>query len=65
MIPIPQYPLYSATIKRCGGLQVGYYPDEEKDWALTPDILEESYKANINVLKKYERRSSKQKVYTL
>jgi alanine transaminase len=47
MIPIPQYPLYSATIKRCGGLQVGYYPDEEKDWALTPDILEESYqKAN-------------------
>ena len=43
MIPIPQYPLYSATIKRCGGLQVGYYPDEEKDWALTPDILEESY----------------------
>ena len=47
MIPIPQYPLYSATIKRCGGLLVGYYPDEEKDWALTPDILEESYqKAN-------------------
>ena len=43
MIPIPQYPLYSATIKRCGGVQVGYYPDEEKDWALTPDILEESY----------------------
>ena len=42
MIPIPQYPLYSATIKRCGGVQVGYYPDEEKDWALTPDILEES-----------------------
>ena len=48
MIPIPQYPLYSATIKRCGGLLVGYYPDEEKDWALTPDILEESYqKANL------------------
>ena len=40
MIPIPQYPLYSATVRRCGGKQVGYYPDEEKDWALTPDILE-------------------------
>ena len=43
MIPIPQYPLYSATVKRCGGAQVGYYPNEEKDWALTPDILEEAY----------------------
>lgn len=43
MIPIPQYPLYSATVRRCGGIQVGYYPDEEKDWALTPDILEEAY----------------------
>ena len=53
MIPIPQYPLYSATIKRCGGVQVGYYPDEEKDWALTPDILEDAYqratKKGVNI----------------
>ena len=43
MIPIPQYPLYSATVKRCGGVEVGYYPTEEEDWALTPDILEEAF----------------------
>ena len=44
MIPIPQYPLYSATVKRCGGVQVNYYPEEDNDWVLTPDILEEAYR---------------------
>ena len=44
MIPIPQYPLYSATVKRCGGAQVNYYPDEDSDWALTPEILREAYR---------------------
>lgn len=44
MIPIPQYPLYSATIKRCGGTQVNYYPDEDNDWTLNKDILEDSLK---------------------
>ena len=42
MIPIPQYPLYSATIKKYGGVQVNYYPDEEKDWNLTAEELERS-----------------------
>jgi len=42
MIPIPQYPLYSAAIKRCGGAQVDYHPDEERGWALERDILEAS-----------------------
>ena len=42
MIPTPQYPLYSATIKKCGGVQVNYYPDEDNDWALNKAILEES-----------------------
>ena len=44
MIPIPQYPLYSATIKRCGGTQVNYYPDEDNDWALNKEILDVSFK---------------------
>lgn len=35
MIPIPQYPLYSASIKLLGGTQVGYYLQEEKDWSLS------------------------------
>ncbi|MFQ6608950.1 MAG: aminotransferase class I/II-fold pyridoxal phosphate-dependent enzyme [Fidelibacterota bacterium] len=42
MIPIPQYPLYSATVRRCGGVQVNYYPDEDSDWALSRDILIDS-----------------------
>ena len=43
MIPIPQYPLYSATVKRSGGVQVNYYPEEDNDWALTTEILENAY----------------------
>lgn len=42
MIPIPQYPLYSATIRKCGGVQVDYFPDEERGWALDRDMLETS-----------------------
>ena len=34
MIPIPQYPLYSALITLNGGTLVPYYLDEEKNWAL-------------------------------
>lgn len=42
MIPIPQYPLYSATITKAGGVQVNYYPDEEQDWALDRSILDDA-----------------------
>ena len=40
LVPIPQYPLYSATVARCGGTLVGYHPDEEAGWALHRDCLE-------------------------
>lgn len=43
MIPIPQYPLYSAAIRRAGGVQVNYYPDEESGWTLDRGILEDSF----------------------
>jgi aspartate/methionine/tyrosine aminotransferase len=42
MIPIPQYPLYSATLTLYGGKQVGYYLDENHDWKLSRAMLEES-----------------------
>jgi aspartate/methionine/tyrosine aminotransferase len=45
MIPIPQYPLYSAAIKRCGGVQVDYYPDEDNGWSMNAATLEASYEA--------------------
>jgi alanine transaminase len=44
MIPIPQYPLYSATIDLFGGQKVGYYLNEEDDWSLSIDELERSFK---------------------
>ena len=43
MIPIPQYPLYSATITLYEGRQVGYYLDEGHDWKLSRQMLEESH----------------------
>uniref|UniRef100_A0A2A4JV13 alanine transaminase n=1 Tax=Heliothis virescens TaxID=7102 RepID=A0A2A4JV13_HELVI len=40
MIPIPQYPLYSATLAEYGLGQVGYYLDEDKGWVLDVKELE-------------------------
>lgn len=34
MVPIPQYPLYSASVAEFGLYQVGYYLDEANNWAL-------------------------------
>jgi aspartate/methionine/tyrosine aminotransferase len=39
MIPIPQYPLYSATLRLYGGRQIGYYLDEQNGWQLNESIL--------------------------
>ena len=44
MIPIPQYPLYSATITLYGGKQIGYFIDEIGHWQLNEEILEYSIK---------------------
>jgi len=45
MIPIPQYPLYSASIKKAGGFQVNYYPDEDQGWIFDKSILESALAA--------------------
>jgi aspartate/methionine/tyrosine aminotransferase len=42
MIPIPQYPLYSASLTLYGGRQIGYYLDEEHGWQLGEEILTQS-----------------------
>lgn len=44
LIPIPQYPLYSADITLFGGSQVPYHLDEENEWRLAKDSLEEAIK---------------------
>jgi aspartate/methionine/tyrosine aminotransferase len=42
MIPIPQYPLYSATITLYEGKQVGYFLDEAHAWQVSQAMLETS-----------------------
>ena len=42
MTPIPQYPLYSATLDLLGGHKVGYYLNEESNWGLNMEELERS-----------------------
>jgi alanine transaminase len=44
MTPIPQYPLYSASIELLGSTLVGYYLNEEKQWSVDINNLTENYK---------------------
>jgi alanine transaminase len=39
MIPIPQYPLYSASLALYGATAVNYYLDEETGWSLNVNAL--------------------------
>eukprot|EP01138_Halocafeteria_seosinensis_P005291 gb/GECG01005410.1/.p1 GENE.gb/GECG01005410.1/~~gb/GECG01005410.1/.p1 ORF type:complete len:537 (+),score=59.92 gb/GECG01005410.1/:1-1611(+) len=53
MIPIPQYPLYSASLALYGGEAVGYYLDEESNWGTRAEELYRTYddakSNNVNV----------------
>jgi alanine transaminase len=40
MIPIPQYPIYSALIAKLAGRQIGYELDESNSWAATQEELQ-------------------------
>lgn len=42
LIPIPQYPLYSAALAELNAVQVNYYLDEENCWALDINELRRS-----------------------
>ncbi|CAH8491068.1 unnamed protein product [Dicrocoelium dendriticum] len=39
MLPIPQFPFYSATITEFNLYQIGYYLDETRNWDLNPEEL--------------------------
>ncbi|KAG5270577.1 hypothetical protein AALO_G00194240 [Alosa alosa] len=45
MIPIPQYPLYSAAIAEMEAVQISYYLDEDNSWALDINELHRAYQA--------------------
>jgi aspartate/methionine/tyrosine aminotransferase len=53
MIPIPQYPIYSATLALLGGRQVGYALDEGNGWEANVSSMERSLQeakdAGVNV----------------
>ncbi|GLJ21097.1 hypothetical protein SUGI_0385480 [Cryptomeria japonica] len=42
LVPVPQYPLYSATISLCGGSLVPYYLEESANWGLDIGQLRQS-----------------------
>lgn len=42
LVPVPQYPLYSAAIALFGGSLVPYYLDETSNWGLDVNDLRHS-----------------------
>lgn len=44
MIPIPQYPLYTATLAEYGMTPIKYYLDEENEWQLSISELDRALK---------------------
>lgn len=47
MIPVPQYPLYSATLVLNQAVTVGYVLDEEQNWTMHAEELESKYQKHI------------------
>ncbi|MBT3465224.1 aminotransferase class I/II-fold pyridoxal phosphate-dependent enzyme [archaeon] len=47
MLPLPQYPLYSATIELLGGSKIFYELDEGNNWGLSHEYMEKSYKKAV------------------
>lgn len=46
LIPIPQYPLYTATISLNNAVPIGYYLDENNNWATDPAAIRDLIKEN-------------------
>ncbi|SCU87255.1 LAFA_0E05644g1_1 [Lachancea sp. 'fantastica'] len=47
LIPIPQYPLYTATLALNNATALPYYLDEESGWSTDPQQIEDVVKASI------------------
>jgi aspartate/methionine/tyrosine aminotransferase len=43
LIPIPQYPLYSASIDLLGGSYSGYYLNEDDNWSTPIESIQTAY----------------------
>lgn len=47
LIPIPQYPLYTATLAQYNGTPIPYYLDEASDWSTSVESIEVALKEAI------------------
>ncbi len=48
LCPIPQYPLYSATIKLYGGTLLPYFLEEGRGWQTTLAALKEAVRGGTS-----------------
>ena len=48
LVPIPQYPLYTATLSVLNAKCVPYYLDENKSWGTSLEVIKESYEKAIS-----------------
>lgn len=48
LIPIPQYPLYTATLAAHSGIVVPYHLDEEADWATSAPEIESAIRKAVD-----------------
>ncbi len=48
LVPIPQYPIYTALTELADGKTVGYYLDENSGWGLKPSELEKALENTRN-----------------
>lgn len=48
LIPIPQYPLYTATLAAHKGVGIPYHLDEEADWATSAPDIEAAIRKAVN-----------------
>ena len=48
LVPIPQYPLYTATLALLNTRCVPYYLDESKSWSTSLDVIREAHKKAVS-----------------
>lgn len=48
LIPIPQYPLYTATLAQHHGVPIPYYLDESSGWSTSPPAVEAAIKKALD-----------------
>ena len=53
LVPIPQYPLYSAALTLHGGTMLPYYLDESKNWSVSIDevkrVIQQAQERNLRI----------------